>query len=196
MKQRRRSSAAAAPQPPSPDARAVEALEEVEPQLRQVLARHSVPGEDGKDLIQDALLVLLGRLRDTDRPVERPAGFLLGILRRLCIAYWRGKRARPEDPLESFELGYPPYQLQVENRRLIHQLLREVNVRHRRLVLLRLVAGYEAVEVAAGSGVAPASVRKSIQRACQRMQARVAAEGVTVKRIASKARGIHQEGRP
>ena len=39
-----------------------------------------------------------------------------------------------------------------------------------------VVAGYEAVEVADGSGVAPGSVRKSIQRACERMRARVEAD--------------------
>ncbi|MCB1037000.1 MAG: RNA polymerase sigma factor [Acidobacteria bacterium] len=160
----------------SPNLRAVAALQEIEPQLRQVLSRHSIPIEDGQDLIQDALLVLLGRLRIPHRPIERPAGFLLGILRRLCIAYWRQRRARAEDPIEGLELGYPPQQAQVENRRLLQQLLGDLNRRHRRLVILRLVAGYEAVEVADGSGVAPGSVRKSIQRACERMRARVEAD--------------------
>ncbi len=170
---------------PAPDKRAVAALGEVEPQLRQILARHSIPTQDGKDLIQDAFLVLLGRLRSADRPVERPAGFLLGILRRLCVGYWRRKRARPEDPLEDFELGYPPHQLQVDHQRLLRRLLEEVNVRHRRLVLLRLVGGYEAVEVAQGSGLAPGSVRKSILRACQRMQAKAREDNAALRRIVS-----------
>lgn len=165
--------------------RAVAALREIEPQLRQVLGRHSIPNDDGQDLIQDALLILLSRLRMPHRPVERPAGFLLGILRRLCIAYWRNRRFRGEESLDGRDPGYPPQQLQVEARRLLHQLLGEVNSRHRRLVLLRLMAGYEAAEVAAGSGVAPSSVRKSIQRACQRMRARVEADDAVLGRWTS-----------
>jgi RNA polymerase sigma factor (sigma-70 family) len=165
------------------------ALREIEPQLRQTLGRFGIPLEDGEDLLQDSLLILLERCRQAERPVERPAGFLLGVLRRRCVMYWRQRRARREEPLIAVEVRLEPGQEQVEQGRYIRQLLGAVGARYRRLLLLRLALGYSPEEVASMTGLARASVRKSVLRARHRICARQAEEDLALRALRRRSGG-------
>lgn len=154
-----------------PSSRLRSAVVEVTPQVRQVLSRYNIPFEDGEDLLQDSVLVVLERLHKGGAPILEPAGYLIGVLRRRCLMYWRERRSRQELPLDEMEEpGEKPGQRQVEHRQELRILLSLLKSRQRRMLFLRLYLGYSSQEVATRLGVAQSTVRKGMHRTRRKLR--------------------------
>ncbi len=154
-----------------PSTRLRAAVLEVTPQIRQVLSRYNIPLEDGEDLLQDSLLVVLERLNGGGAPILEPAGFLIGVLRRQCLMYWRQRRSRQELPLDEMEEPRErPSQRRVEHRQELRALLSLLKSSQKRMLFLRLYLGYSSREVAASLGVAQSTVRKGMHRTRRKLR--------------------------
>lgn len=140
-------------------------LEEVRPRLCAVLRSYSIPPEDAEDLLQQALLVWVYR----SGSVEHPDRWLLGVLRKKCLMYWRGRRRRLDEPMDQETLDWlatptRPHQERVDQLRDLASLLSRLPPRCQRLIRLRFLHGLEPREVAERMGYKHTSIAKLTSR--------------------------------
>jgi RNA polymerase sigma-70 factor, ECF subfamily len=172
-------SGAAAPSTPPASATGgdelARAFAEQRPALRRLLRSFKIPPEDAEDLLQKTLLLAVMKQRE----IERPGAWLFGTLRTLCAVYCRKRRKETwrvhELDAPGGELLVPPVapegQQQRERRLLLAELARGLPPHQRRVLMLRYQLGMQDVEVAAATGLAPISVRRTSLRAVERMRA-------------------------
>lgn len=134
---------------------------------------------DAEDVTQDAMLTVLTSLhRYTPRPGTRFAAWVATIA--VNTARRRFRRRRPEltetgelpdrpdestDPAERLDAA--------RQRRALLIALAELPERERTIVSLRYGAELDAPDIAAASGLQPATVRKILERARTRLGARI-----------------------
>lgn len=138
-----------------------EFLERMWKDLQPILFRYGVPPEDSEDLLQQCFLRYLLKREE----IENPTAWLIVTLRNRCATYWRDRRRRPFESMETEELeglagAQAPEQEQVDLRRDLARSIRVLSPRHRELLRLRYTLGYETDEIAHSLAYTPASVRK------------------------------------
>lgn len=162
----------ASPQLSSEEVSALEALiEEMRPRIRHVFMRHSIPPDDAEDLLQETLLATCLKW---DTIAVRDA-FILGVLRRKCLEYWRKRRTDPLHAVDTEilkDLAAPPSSglESQEMRRDLRVMLRWLPPRYRAMIWLRYGLGLNHDEVADRLGIQRASVRKLTSRMVERIQ--------------------------
>lgn len=65
-------------------------LEQLEPEIRQILVRFQIPAQDAEDLLQDVALIFLTKQATITWGSAAP--WLLATLRNRCLKYWRQRR--------------------------------------------------------------------------------------------------------
>jgi RNA polymerase sigma factor (sigma-70 family) len=137
--------------------------------LRRILARHGIPYQDGGDLVQTTLLILLSKWNE----VRSPRGWLIGVLENRCILYWRRRRLEEQRTLPLDSCPQPLIdgdQRQREVAMDMARLARGLPERDRRIVAMRYQLGMTDSAVAKRIGLRPASIRKAMHRALAQMR--------------------------
>lgn len=150
-------------------------LEGLRPRLTAVLKSYSIPVEDAEDLLQQALVVLVYR-RETLRYPDR---WLLGVLRKKCLMYWRSRRRRRDQSVDCKLLDWlskpaRPAQEWEDQLRDLSALLSRLSPRCRCLIRLRFQMGLEPGEVARRMGYRPTSIAKLTSRCLAELSAQAA----------------------
>ncbi len=134
-----------------------------------LLAR--VPYAEVDDLVQDVFLIVLRKL-DTLRDAERFGPWLAMITRNRAMDYHRRSREMTELPETLAHTSTPHAEA---NEALT--FIRELPEAYREPLILRFVEGMTGPEIAARTGLAPASVRVNIHRGMKLLRARLQARG-------------------
>ena len=136
-------------------------LDRLQPKLRSVLARFRIPLEDAEDLLQQSYLAYLYK-QDT---VRDPEAWLVGTLRNRCLMYWRGRRRRLYEAvdtaiLESLAEPRRPTQEVQDLCRDVEGLISQLPDRCRSVLDLRYRLGLEPSETADRLGYQSSSIYK------------------------------------
>lgn len=156
-----------------------EFLAHIRPHLVRVLNRYRVPPADAEDLLQQAFLAFLYRIDS----VNDPERWLLGVLRKKCLMYWRSQRRRLDEAMDVERLEWlatpelPPQEKQ-DRARDLASLLGRLPPRCRSLVHLRYGLGLEPQEVATVLGYRPSSIGKILSRCLATLSAEARAAGL------------------
>lgn len=140
-------------------------LLKVRPSLERVLRHYDLPPEDAEDILQDAQLTLLYKW---DK-VQSPEAWLIGTIRKKCIVYWRKRRGRVCEAVDTAILDLlsepqRPTQPKRELSRDMRRVMGKLPERCQRLLRLRYGLGYGPSEVAEKMGYQPSSIRKITNR--------------------------------
>ncbi|MEM7480329.1 MAG: sigma-70 family RNA polymerase sigma factor [Acidobacteriota bacterium] len=140
-------------------------LQEVQPKLKAIFARHRIPPQDTEDILQQTLLALVYQWEK----VRDPEAWLIGTLRNKCLLYWRERRRRLYQAVDAVVLEWmaepePPAQERKDLWRDLEACLEQLPERCQSLLRLRYGLGYEPPEVAAELGYSPLSINKVTNR--------------------------------
>jgi len=149
---------------PQVDTSLDEFLKSVRPRLKALFARHRIPPEDAEDILQQALLALIYQ-RQVIRDSEI---WLFGTLRKKCALYWRERRRKLYEAVDSAALELlaqpqPPAQESTDHRNDLITAIEQLPERCRAILWLRY-QGYQPMEVAARLGYSQASIGKISKR--------------------------------
>ena len=152
--------------------------ERLRPCLRRILRRHQIPAEDAEDLVQTALLLAVARWHE----IRCPEVWLLGTLQNRCILYWRERRLNEARYVELGEwrpqFAIEPIQDHRDRLADLDRACRTLPAGQRKLLALRYHLGFSPGETARALGLAPGSVRKTANRACELLRRQVRRRGV------------------
>jgi RNA polymerase sigma factor (sigma-70 family) len=153
--------------PPAPVEPSLEALlGRMEPRLKRVLSRYRIPAQDAEDLLQETFLILISK----SGSIRNPDVWLPATLANRCVIYWRKRRSRLWDLVDSAILellanaGAPP-QEKSDLRCDLEALLAQLPERCRCVLRLRYGLGCSTAETAERMGYCPSSLRK-VKRRC------------------------------
>lgn len=140
-------------------------LERAEPRLKAVLARFRIPPQDADDLLQQTLLAYLHK----HQQVQQPEAWLLGTLRDRCLMYWRSRRRRLYEAvdssiLESIAEPRRPSQEIADICRDLEMVIARLPERCQDLLKLRYRLGCGAPETAERLGYSTSSIYKVTER--------------------------------
>lgn len=140
-------------------------LRKVRPRLKALFSHYKIPPQDTEDILQQALLALLYR----PERVRDPEAWLIGTLRNKCLLYWREKRRKLYESVDTAVLErmaepLPPGQAEADLRQDLANALETLPERCRSLLSLRFRLGYEPPEVAERLGYSPSSISKITSR--------------------------------
>ena len=140
-------------------------LRGVRPRLKALFGHYKIPPQDTEDILQQALLALLYR----PERVRDPEAWLLGTLRNKCLLYWREKKRKLYESvdttlLERMAEPLAPAQETADLRKDLEIALGNLPERCRSLLSLRYGLGYEPPEVAEQLGYSPSSISKITTR--------------------------------
>jgi len=130
-----------------------------------------------EDVLQETFLVAWRERARMPAPAEERRAWLYGVARNKALhALRKGRRGkgafRSTDLSEDASVGQEPNEAIV----MRDLLERELSPSDRSLFVLRYVHGFSAEELAAVSGLRPATVRKRLERASTRLRAVLQAE--------------------
>lgn len=136
-------------------------LKRVRPKLKTLFARYRIPPQDTEDILQQALLALIyhwAKVRD-------PEAWLMGTLRNKCLVYWRDRRRKLYDSVDSTVLEWmakpeAPHQERVDLWNDLETLIARLPTRCQSMLYLRYRLGYETPEIAEELGYSPNSISK------------------------------------
>lgn len=142
-----------------------ELLRRLQNRLERILYRYQIPPEDSEDVLQEAVLTLIYKRKK----IRDPEAWLVATLRNRCLMYWRSKRSRLYDAVDTniLELVAKPGgtpQLNGELRADLERAIAELPDRCRSLLRLRYGLGYKPAEVAERMGYQASSIRKITSR--------------------------------
>ncbi|MCB1058229.1 MAG: sigma-70 family RNA polymerase sigma factor [Acidobacteria bacterium] len=140
-------------------------LRGIYPKLRAAMSQFQVPIEDAEDVVQQALLALVyqwGTIRD-------PEAWLIGTVRNKCRLYWRERRRRLYEAVDTMILewmaeGAGPRQERTDVLRDLNALVSRLPPRCRDILRLRYGLGYSPPEVAERLGYQASSISKVTSR--------------------------------
>lgn len=147
--------------------------------IRRVLASYEIPTEDAEDVLQESLLALMLRWKDTHSPED----YLLGILRYKCAAYIRQRYEErhvvrlDQAALEAIAGGSPPVQEALARTFDIATICERLSVQQSCVIVLRWM-GFTHREIGKVCGRETATVRQDAARAIDRLQV-----GLAMKRF-------------
>lgn len=154
-------------------------LAKLRPRLVRVLRSYRIPPADAEDLLQQAFLAFLYRIDS----VNDPERWLLGVMRKKCLMYWRSARRRLDEAMDVERLEYlaapedPPQEGQ-DVARDVAAIVDRLPARYRSLVHLRFGLGLDAHEVARILGYSPSSIGKILSRCLATLSAQARAAGL------------------
>ena len=137
-----------------------------------LLAR--VPYREVDDLVQDVFLVALRRL-STLRDSAAFGGWLAMITRNRAIDYHRGAREVEELPEDLPDHRPAEKETEAEAARTL-DVIRALPEAYRETLVLRLVEGMTGPEIAARTGLTPASVRVNLHRGMKMLREKLGLE--------------------
>lgn len=137
-----------------------------------LLAR--VPYREVDDLVQDVFLTALRRL-DTLRESAAFGGWLAMITRNRAIDFHRRSRETEELPEELPEQSHAEKEAEEEASRTL-EVVRSLPEAYRETLVLRLVEGMTGPEIAARTGLTPASVRVNLHRGMKMLREKLGLE--------------------
>jgi RNA polymerase sigma factor (sigma-70 family) len=166
-------------------------VEEYSDMLWSITRRFRLSEAQGADAVQNTWLSLIEHLGEIRQP-ERLAGWLATTVRRACLAsIGESKREHPSDAttgyLEAAHAGVSGQEhdcpeghlVQREHYALVHSVLAELPVHHRRLMdLLMRTPSPCYQEVSRQLGLPVGSIGPTRQRILARMRVRLAAQGL------------------
>lgn len=153
-------------------------LPKVQPKLERILGYYQIPPQDADDLIQDSVLTLLYKWEK----IHSAEAWLLATLKRRCLMYWRSRRARLTDAVDTaiLELLAEPASPSQEKSELSYDLERALEclpTRCQSLLRLRYGLGYKPAEVADRMGYRASSIRKVASRCLAALTRQLIASG-------------------
>lgn len=159
-------------------------LDSVEPELQRILVRFRIPAQDSGDLLQDAILLFLEK-----RPrITSPGAWLLSVLRNRCLTYWRSRRRRLLEAIDTGLLeemaGEAPDE--IGRRDLAHDLsgaLSHLPGRCRTVLRLRYGLECEGPEIAKTLGYKPDTVRQVTLRCLSALSRQLLSSGFAPKEV-------------
>lgn len=137
-----------------------------------LLAR--VPYREVDDLVQDVFLVALRRL-GTLRDSAAFGGWLAMIARNRAVDFHRSAREMEELPEDLAEQSAGKKEAEVEAARTL-DVIRSLPEAYRETLVLRLVEGMTGPEIAARTGLTPASVRVNLHRGMKTLREKLGLE--------------------
>lgn len=153
-------------------------LDSVEPELKRILVRFRIPAQDSADLLQDAILLFLEK-----RPrITSPGAWLLSVLRNRCLTYWRARRRRLLEAIDTGLLeemaGEAPDEIGRRNlARDLSGALSSLPGRCRTVLRLRYGLECEAPEIARSLGYKPDTVRQVTLRCLSALSRQLLSSG-------------------
>jgi len=160
------------------DAGAFQALYRTYARMVHGLLLARAPRDVAEDLVQDVFLQAyrqLPRLRDD----AAFGGWLAAIARNRVRDHFRKSRETAELPAELTAPGSPATQAEAA---AALAAVRELPEAYRETLILRLVEGMTGPEIAARTGLAPASVRVNLHRGMKLLRQRLEGRRENVKR--------------
>lgn len=153
-------------------------MPKVQPKLERILCYYQIPPQDAEDLIQDSVLTLLYKWEK----IHSAEAWLLATLKRRCLMYWRSRRSRLTDAVDTaiLELFAEPEAPKQEQTELSHDLNRALQClpsRCQNLLRLRYGLGYKPAEVADKLGYRASSIRKVASRCLAALNRQLVAVG-------------------
>jgi RNA polymerase sigma factor (sigma-70 family) len=153
-------------------------LPKVQSRLERILCYYQIPPQDAEDLIQDSVVTLLYKWEK----IHSAEAWLLATLKRRCLMYWRSRRSRLTDAVDTaiLELLAQPASPSQEKAELSHDLVRALEclpVRCQNLLRLRYGFGYKPAEVADRMGYRTSSIRKVASRCLAALNRQLTASG-------------------
>lgn len=147
------------------DARVKDLLDRFRVESRGLLARFRIPAQDAEDLLQDTFLLLLRRQPEG----ENPERWLQGALRNRCLVYWRERRRRFYQVMDTALLDAlaRPTQPSQEHRVFLGDVMRRVSelpANCQALLALRYRSDYKPVELADRLGYSRNGIYKILER--------------------------------
>jgi RNA polymerase sigma-70 factor, ECF subfamily len=140
------------------DGRAFERLYELYGPMVHGILLARVPWDDVDDLVQDVFLHAFKKL-DTLRDINAFGGWLAMITRNRAIDHRRRSRDMEELPLDLAQKGH----VTAEAAEAM-ALIRTLPEAYRETLVMRFVEGMTGPEIAAATGLTPASVRVNLHR--------------------------------
>jgi RNA polymerase sigma-70 factor, ECF subfamily len=134
-----------------------------------VLLAH-VPLAEVDDLVHDVFLAALRKLGSLREPGAF-AGWLIAIARNRATDFHRKPRASEELPAEIGSSDPEEYQA-----RAALEAIRSLPEAYRETLVLRLVEGMKGPEIAARTGLTPASVRVNLHRGMKQLREKLGRE--------------------
>lgn len=154
-------------------------LTSLRPRIRRTFARFRIPQEDAEDILQDALLAMVTK----GHSVRSAEPWLMATLRNRCLLYWRSRRRRLYDAVDTalLESAADPAEAEQERIGLRRDLAAVIALLPRRcqsLLRLRYRLGYDPSEVASCMGYRHSSIRKVTSRCISALTRRITAAGI------------------
>lgn len=149
------------------------------PRIRATFWRFRIPPEEAEDILQDTLLAMVSK----GGAVHSPEPWLMATLRNQCLLYWRARRRRLYDAVDSALLESAagtaePDQERVGLQRDLAAVISLLPPRCQSLLRLRYRLGYESSEVADCMGYRQSSIRKVTLRCISALTRRITAAGI------------------
>lgn len=134
---------------------------EMQPKLLSILRRSRIPPEDAEDILQESLLTLVYKWRE----VRNPEAWLIGVLRKKCLLYWRSCRRRIYDGVDTETLEWlaptsQPSQYAEDRARAVRRALQALPKKCQRFLKLMFWTGLGYRELAERMGYKPSSIGK------------------------------------
>lgn len=163
---------------PVPDWSLEDLLSTLQRRLERILYRYQIPAEDSEDVLQEAVLTLIYKRKK----IRDPEAWLVATLRNRCLMYWRSKRSRLYDAVDTtiLELVAKPGTTPQEQQELqadLEKAIAELPERCRSLLRLRYGLGYKPAEVAEAMGYQASSIRKITSRCLAALTRQLTASG-------------------
>lgn len=151
---------------PANDPQVANLLQELRPAFASTLSRFGIPAQDREDLVQRTLLAWVTKRGD----VRHPDRWLPRALRNECLAYWRARRRRFYQSVDTAvlelldESNESPRQEQEDLRRDLSTALGSLPQRCRDALSLRYGLGCDPGETAAHLGYQRSGIYKVLER--------------------------------
>ncbi len=138
-----------------------ELLGKLEPEIGKVFSQFKIPTQEAEDLLQEALLALVVKRER----IQEPARWLLGALRTQCLIYWRRRRRKLYETVDTtlLEMAAEPVPAGGERahwRCDLNRAISGLSHRCKSILRLRYGLGFEGDEVASRLGYQPSSIRR------------------------------------
>jgi len=133
--------------------------------LRTHLVRYRIPPEDAEDVLQQAMVALVYSWEE----IENPEAWLSGTIRNKCLLYWRERRRRLYQAVDTVFLEWVAGESSSGTERVelthdLNSLIARLPKRCRRVLQLRYGLGLEPAEVAEKLGYKSSSISKVTTR--------------------------------
>ena len=167
-----------------------ELLDELQPRLRAVLASFRIPFEDAEDLLQQTVLTFLIKRES----IWDPGRWLVGTLRNRCLMFWRSRRRRLYESvdtaiLETIAQPESPAQERIDLATDLNGVLVKLSPKCQSILRLRYGLGCDPSETAEKLGYRSSGIYKVMERCLASLTRSLVTAGILEPRPGSDSRG-------